>query len=293
MKISVIVPIYNVEEFIGQCARSLFSQDWEDSEFIFVDDGSPDRSVEIIQEILESFPKRISQVTILHQKNSGLPQARMTGLLHATGDYVIHVDSDDWVEPNYLSSLAGKAIETSADVVYCDFYKEYTTKPAKIYREEDVTPPDGPSAVRAMHKNHLKAYMWNKLIRRSLYRLDDIFVPIHSFHEDLIFQTQLLYDASLCVHIKEPLYHYRRKRGGALTSGHVFIHRRDSAENLLALYKALPKDGGPLTICGDDILWRAAKYCIKTFDFKLLSSCPEAVDILKNRIFTVWKTKEA
>ena len=292
MKISVIVPIYNVEEFIGQCARSLFSQDWEDSEFIFVDDGSPDRSVEILQEVLESFPGRKSQVTILHQKNAGLPQARMTGLRHASGDYIIHVDSDDWVEQNYLSRLAKEAIETGADVVYCDFYKEYTTKPAKIYREEDITPPDGPSLLKAIHTNHLKAYMWNKLIRRSQYRLEDIFVPIHSFHEDIIFQTQLLYDAGLCVHVKEALYHYRRKRGGALTSGHVARNRRYSAENLFALYNALPKASGPLTICGEDILWRATKYCLHTFDFKLLSSYPEAVNILKNRLFTVWKKKE-
>ena len=293
MKVSVIVPIYAVEQFIRQCAESLFCQTWEDIQYIFVDDGSPDRSVAVLQEVLDSHPERKSQVTIIHEDNKGLPQARMSGLRKATGDYVIHVDSDDWVEPDYISHLARKALDTGADVVYCDFYKEYSSKPSKLYKEAELSPQDGPSAVKAVHANQMKAYMWNKLMRRSLYDLDSLFVPIHSFHEDIVFQTQLLYDARLCVHLREPLYHYRRRRSGALTGSHVMRNRRYSAENLLALYDALPKDEGPLTICGQDLLWRAAKYCCKTFDFKLLASSPDAVNILKNHIFAIWKKKEA
>lgn len=293
MIVSVIVPIYDVEQYMRQCAESLFCQTWEDIQYIFVDDGSPDRSIEVLQEVLEAHPERKSQVTIIHEENKGLPQARMSGLRKATGDYVIHVDSDDWVEPDYIFHLVSKALETDADVVYCDFYKEYSSKPSKLYKEGEFSPQDGPAAVKAIHSNQMKAYMWNKLLRRSLYKLDTLFVPVHAFHEDLVFQTQLLYDARLCVHLHEPLYHYRRKRSGALTGGHVFRHRRDSAENLLALYNALPKDDGPLATCGQDLLWRAAKYCCKTFDFRLLASCPDAVDNLKNHIFAIWKKKEA
>ena len=283
MKVSVIVPVYNVEEFIGQCARSLFSQDWEDSEFIIVDDGSPDRSVAILQEVLESFPHLKSKVIILHQKNAGLPQARMTGLRHATGDYIIHVDSDDWVEPCYISHLASKAIETDADMVYCDFFKEYSGKPAKIYREGDLDSQDGHTAITSMNNSHIRAYMWNKLLRRSLYDLDSMVVPVRSYHEDIVFQNQLLFNARKCVHLKEPLYHYRRRRLGSLTAGKLIRNRRDSALNMLTLYNALPKDSGPLTVCGIDVLMRAGWYCCATLDFKLLASCPEAVKILAEK----------
>ena len=319
MKVSVIVPVYNVEQYIRQCAQSLFSQTWEDIEFIFVDDGSPDNSIAIIQEVLESFPQRKDSTKILRQENKGLPQARMTGLRQATGDYIIHVDSDDWVEPNYIEAMATRAMETDADMVYCDFFKEYPHKPPKVTREASFSPPEGHEAIKAMHNSKIRAYMWNKLLRRSLYNLDALFVPVRPYHEDIVFQSQFLYNARKCVHVWEPLYHYRRRRSGALTGGKIVRNRRESAQNMLAMYNALPKDSGPLTVCGMDVLMRAGWYCCATLDFKLLASCPDAVRILAEKddiphnrvtiskqrytkfcckimqmtIFALWKMKEA
>ena len=283
MKVSVIVPVYNVEPFIRQCAESLFSQTWRDIQYIFVDDGSPDRSVSIIEEVLESFPERKSQVTILHQDNAGLPQARMTGLRKAVGDYIIHVDSDDWVEPDYVETLSSEALKSGADMVYCDFYKEYGKKPAKVYLEGDPASPDGKDAMSAMHNSVIRAYMWNKLERRSLYDLDNLFVPVRGYHEDIVFQSQTLFNARTCVHVRKPLYHYRRRRSGALTGGKVIRNRRASALNMLEMYKALPKDSGPLTVCAADILMRAGWYCCATLDFKLLASCPDVVKFLAEK----------
>ena len=126
-KVSVVVPVYGVEAYIGQCVRSLFSQTWDNCEFIFVDDGSPDNSISVLEGILaKEFPGQQSCVKIIHKSNSGLPRARMTGLAEAKGDFIIHVDSDDWVEPDYVRNLVGKALDEGADVVYCDFYKEYS-----------------------------------------------------------------------------------------------------------------------------------------------------------------------
>ena len=283
MKVSVIVPVYKVEELIGQCARSLFSQDWPDTEFIFVDDGSPDKSMEILGQVLEKYPACKDRTVILHQENKGLPQARLAGLRVATGDYIIHVDSDDWVEPDYISSLASKALETGADVVYCDFYKEYDGKPTKIYYEGDFTPTDGRTAVNAMHNSIIRAYMWNKLERRSLYDLYGLFVPVRAYHEDIVFQSQTLINARNCVHLKKPLYHYRRKRRGALTGGRLIKNRRDSALNMLQMYRALPKDSGPLPVCAMDVLMRAGWYCCATLDFGLLASNPDVLRILATK----------
>ena len=97
-KLSVLVPVYNVEAWIDKCARSLFEQTIDDVEYIFVDDCTSDRSIEILTATLAEYPRRIPQVKIIHHdKNRGLVASRNTALRVATGDFIIHCDSDDWV----------------------------------------------------------------------------------------------------------------------------------------------------------------------------------------------------
>ena len=278
--VSVIVPVYKVEAYIRQCAVSLFEQTWQGVQFIFVDDGSPDRSMDILKTVISEYPDRESSTIIIKQENKGLPAARMAGLAKASGEYIIHVDSDDWVEPDYISSLVQKAVEEDADVVYCDFFKEYDKKPAKIDKEKDFLPSDGKGAVKAMHNSIIRAYMWNKLVKRDLYDLNNMIVPKYGYHEDIVFQTQILYGANKCCHLDRPLYHYRRRRRGALTGSSLIRTRRQSAANMFDLYDALPKDSGPVTSCGIDILLRGGWYSCIILDFKLLSQHPEAVKAL-------------
>ena len=98
-KVSVIVPIYKVEPFIERCARSLFEQTLDDIEYIFVNDCTPDKSMEVLSRVLEDYPGRKEQVRIITMPvNSGLPKVRRAGLEVASGDYIIHCDSDDWVD---------------------------------------------------------------------------------------------------------------------------------------------------------------------------------------------------
>ncbi len=282
-KISILVPIYKVERYIRQCAESLFSQTWRNLEYIFMDDGSPDASVQVLQEVLERFPDRKEQVRILQQPNKGLPQARMTALRAATGDFIIHVDSDDWVEKDYIRLLAEKALETGADVVYCDYFMEYEDRPTKIRREADLDPETGAAALKAMHNSKILGYMWNKLVKRSLYHLDTMIVPAYGFHEDMVFQTQILVHARKCVHLPEALYHYRHTRKGALTRSSLMTSRLHSAKNMLHLYDSLPKDTGPLPVCGIDMLMRAGWYLCITLRFRELGRHPDAVKILAEK----------
>ena len=278
--VSVIVPVYNVEAYIRQCAVSLFNQSWPAIEFIFVDDGSADRSVDILISTLEEYPGRETATKIIRRDHKGLPETRMAGLAEATGEWIIHVDSDDWVEPDYISSLVTKAVEEDADVVYCDYINEGGRKPLKIEVEGEFFPPDGRGAVKAMHNSIIRAYMWNKLIKRDLYDLENMIVPEYGFHEDIVFQTQILYDAKKCRHVNRPLYHYRRDRKGALTKASLIRTRKHSASNMLALYDALPKDRGPVTACGLDILLRGGWYSCIISHFGLLAKHPEAVKVL-------------
>ena len=113
MKVSVCIPIYGVEKYIERCARSLFEQTMtDDIEFIFVNDCTPDRSEQILLATLEDYPQRKKQVKILHHaENQGLTGARSTAVKAACGDYIIHCDSDDWVDPALYETMYRTAVE--------------------------------------------------------------------------------------------------------------------------------------------------------------------------------------
>ena len=125
-KVSVIIPVYKAEPYIRKCAESLFGQTLRDMEFVFVDDASPDRSIEVLGEVLDAFPGRRSQVKVIrHEKNSGSAAARITGLKNVTGDFVGWCDSDDYVDPEMYRLLLEKAESDGCDVVICNYYRTF------------------------------------------------------------------------------------------------------------------------------------------------------------------------
>ena len=117
-KVSVIIPVYGVEKYIARCAHSLFSQTMREGiEFIFIDDCTPDRSIDILCEVLEQYPHRKAQTRIVKMPtNSGLPAVRRHGIQLAKGDYIIHCDSDDWVDIRMYETMYRKAMEENADI---------------------------------------------------------------------------------------------------------------------------------------------------------------------------------
>ena len=127
-KVSVIIPIYGVEKYIERCARSLFEQTLDDIEFIFIDDCSPDKSVEILKTILDEYKQIINtrKWAISIEKmpiNSGLPAVRKYGVKMANGEYIVHCDSDDWIDSRMLNKMYQKGKEYNADIVVCDYFK--------------------------------------------------------------------------------------------------------------------------------------------------------------------------
>ena len=213
-KVSVIIPVYGVEQFICRCARSLFNQSLDDVEFIFVDDASPDRSVALLEEVLSDFPGRAHQVRILkHPENKGLPAARNSGLSVAQGDYIYHCDSDDWLEPEMLEKMYDLAISANADIVYCDFFLSFEKN------ERYMTNPDYHSAKDLLKEGFLggtmKYNVWNKIVRRSLYADNGISFPEgHPMGEDMT-MIQLAAVAKTVSHVPEALYHYIKLNEGA------------------------------------------------------------------------------
>ena len=233
---SIMVPIYKVEPYISACARSVLSQTWSECEFIFVDDGSPDRSREILQELIDNefaaLKPRIQ--VIVKPVNEGLPQARLTGLKAATGDYVMHVDSDDWVDHDMAEKLVHEAERTGADVVYHYVAKEKGEGKVHIAKDRQYKTPLAFAKAIMARKAH--GYLVCKFMKRSLYT-PDLFYPVISMHEDIILGIQILSRARKAVLLPIALYHYRRTVSTSFTRQSRSVRHRASARSFLQLYE--------------------------------------------------------
>lgn len=215
MKVSVIVPIYNVERFIGRCVDSLMQQTLDDVEYIFVNDATPDGSMEVLETTLQKYPTRSRQVKILtHEENRGLPAARNTGLNVATGKYIFHCDSDDFMEPDTLKALYETAEREGADYVWCDYF--VSSKKGSQYKAQREY-LDADQALRGMLRGDMIYNVWNKLVRRDLYDSNGIVFPDgHAMGEDMT-MIMLLACASKIAFVHYGGYHYVTTNPGALT----------------------------------------------------------------------------
>ncbi|MDE6696790.1 MAG: glycosyltransferase [Muribaculaceae bacterium] len=209
-KVSVIIPIYNVESYIEKCTRSLFGQTLLDMELIFIDDCSPDRSIEVMQKVLKEFPDREGQVKLIrHDHNYGVARSRQDGIDAASGEYIIHCDPDDWVELDMYESLYKKAIETDSDLVICDFYQfknnQITLNSQEPEELSSISLIEGISG-RLFHKLH--GSLWNKLLKATYYT--DARIPLDlSFCEDQYFWFVLLQNNLKIQYLNRALYIYR------------------------------------------------------------------------------------
>lgn len=230
MKVSVIVPIYNVSRFIERCTESLMQQTLNEIEYIFVNDATPDNSIELLSGILERYPVKTAQVKIIeHEQNKGLPAARNTGLAVATGEYVFHCDSDDFVEPDMLEALYNAAKRESADYVWCDWFLSYDN--SERYMKQPTY--DAPlEALKAMLDGRMKYNVWNKLVKRSLYTDNKIEFPAgYGMGEDMT-MICLAACATKMTYVNKALYHYVRSNTEAMTQNFNELHLRDIRHNV-------------------------------------------------------------
>lgn len=207
-KVSIIVPVFRAEIYIERCIRTLFTQTLDDIEYIFVDDCSPDNSIDTILGILEEYPERKPQVKIVrHKCNQGVAAARQHGMESATGDYIIHCDPDDWVEPTMYEELYQHALTRDTDMVWCDFYRE--TEYGQIIEYQAIDSLTTDCLLGELCKGKIYGATWNKLIRRNiLVKYNITFIPLLNVCEDLWFFIQLLNKGITISHINRPLYHY-------------------------------------------------------------------------------------
>ena len=202
--VSVIVPVYGVEPFVARCVRSLFAQSLADMEFIFIDDCTPDKSMEVVREVLErEFPARIPQVRIYRMlENGGLAKARMQGYALATGEYIIQCDSDDeLVSPDAYRILYEKAVSERLDIVTCNYLKEDASGRRILVRGEC-------KGVRDLLLDKAQGCLVIRLIRRAILQ-EGLLAPLGSMGEDLVQSVQATLRAGATGHVDKPLYLYR------------------------------------------------------------------------------------
>ena len=230
-KVSIIIPIFKVRNFIERCVCSLFEQTLKEVEYIFVDDASPDDSIDILKSCIGRYPERKNQVIILtHEQNQGLPAARNTGLAVATGEYVFHCDSDDFVDKDMLEEMYKAAKEKDADMVYCDFYlsfeknERYMSNP--VYKTADSMLRQG------LLGGNMKYNVWNKLVRRSLYTDNDILFPAgHAMGEDMT-MIRLAACAKSVAYVPKAFYHYVKLNANAYSATMSERHKIDIRFNV-------------------------------------------------------------
>lgn len=201
-KISIIVPIYKAENYLHRCVDSILAQTFTDFEVLLIDDGSPDKSGEICDE----YAKKDSRVRVIHKENGGVSSARQCGIDNAQGEYTIHADPDDWVEPTMLEELYAKAMEDDADMVICDFYMN--TEAGQIYQRQQPSTLYHESVLKDLLHN-LHGSCWNKLVRRNCYINYNVSFPLEfSLNEDLYVNMALLRNPLKIAYHPRAFYHY-------------------------------------------------------------------------------------
>lgn len=200
VKVSVIVPIYNVENYIRTCLNSLTQQTIKDIEIILVDDGSKDHSSEIAKEYAEKY----DNITYYRKENGGLSDARNYGMQYAKGEYIAFLDSDDYIDFHMYEKMYEKAKQDDSDLVECDFYWVYDKK-----KREDV----GQLYVgkkQMMEKARVMA--WNKLYKRDMLEKANIQFPKSLQYEDIEFFYKLIPYINTVSFVKEPLVYYIQRK---------------------------------------------------------------------------------
>lgn len=281
--VSIIVPIYKVEKYIEKCATTLLEQDHNNIEYIFVNDCTPDKSMEILENTIEKYPNRKNHVKIVNKlKNEGLPQARKSGLDAANGKYILHVDSDDWVDEYMVSSLIGEARKSDADIVCFDYIKEFGKHSViKSFFYTNNHPKSNLEFIKAILSHEISVSMCDKLVKRGLYK--NVEFPYFSHCEDSFVNLQLFYEAKKFAHIAKPFYHYRTNPNSLSSS---FSNNKKALEDFANFSKSVRKflvEKDLFSDCFQSFLPNILKFVLdytdKDFKKHINNICPEANNI--------------
>ena len=209
-KVSIIVPIYNSTPYLEQCVRTLMLQTYHNIEYLFIDDASSDGSLDLLSSLLDQYPYRRNQCKVFKNDiNKGVAFCRRLCMKNATGEYLIHVDSDDYVDAMFIEKLLSEALETQSDMVICNFSNVYKNKIKANAQFKEVVRSE---LIKRLLVGTTHNGLWNKLVRRSIIVENNLY-PDDSFRllEDKSISFRMVYFAKKISFIHEPLYNYRKR----------------------------------------------------------------------------------
>lgn len=205
-KVSVIIPIYNVEKYLPKCIESIINQTYQNLEIILVNDGSTDTC----PQICEDYAAKDNRIKVIHKKNGGLSDARNAGYELVTGDFIAFVDSDDLISKNFYKDLMKIANEENADIVECGIFRFKDEKELQnIEFESTLEKFDTEKALESLMKEQLKQVVWNKLYKTKI--VDNLLFEKGKIHEDEFWTYQVFARANKIVKTSTPLYFYRQQ----------------------------------------------------------------------------------
>lgn len=244
-KISIVVPVYRVEEFLARAVESVRAQTYADLELILVDDCSPDGSGALCDRLAAEDPR----IRVIHKpQNEGAARARETGIAAATGEFIGFLDGDDYIDPDMYRTLLAAQEEHGADVVECSYYTTTDERDTPAANSGKCEVLDRLGALRLLHSiKTMHEALWNKLFRRELLLANEALEPV-IIGEDYSLLARVFARCEKLVYLEKPFYHYVQREESVCNAGYTECHRaalenwRRHREQLSAAYPAIASD---------------------------------------------------
>lgn len=275
-KVSILVPFYNVEKYVGRCVESLFTQTYQNIEYVFVNDCTPDKSMDVINKYIEKYEVADKCKMIIHEKNQGISASRNDCLDNMTGDYFLFIDSDDYIDQDMVELLVEAAVRENADISGCGYIEEFADHsvehPQKYTNNHD-------EMMCAITLLTIKGVMWKLLVRSSIvteHRDEVRFIPDRNMVDDYLFCCQLFYYAKRFVGVDRCMYHWIQYNPNNYT--HTTVFAVESQAAAIRKTEEFYREKGVFQIVEDALLKR-----------KFVSKIPL---ILDNKCFNVklWRS---
>lgn len=229
LKVSILVPFYKVEKYVGRCVESLFTQTYKDIEYVFVNDCTPDKSMEVINEMIDKYSVSSQCKMIIHDQNQGISASRNDCLDNMTGDYFLFIDSDDYIDKDMVELLVEAAMNENADISGCGYIEEFADHsvehPQKYTNDHD-------EMMKAITLLTIKGVMWKLLVRSTIvteHRDEVRFIPDRNMVDDYLFCCQIFYYAKRFAGVDRCMYHWIQYNPNNYTHTTVFAVESQAA----------------------------------------------------------------
>lgn len=290
--VSILVPFYKVEKYVGRCVESLFTQTYKNVEYVFVNDCTPDRSMEVINDYIDKYDIADKCKMVIHDKNLGISASRNDCLDNMTGDYFLFIDSDDYIDEDMVELLVYAALKENADISGCGYIEEYADHSVK---HPQVYTNDHDEMMRAITLLTIKGVMWKLLVRSSIvaeHREEVRFIPDRNMVDDYLFCCQIFYYAKRFAGVNRCMYHWIQYNPNNYT--HTTVFAVESQAAAIRKVEEFYRDKGILKIVEGSIQQR--KFVSK-LPLLLNKKCrdvrrwrslfPESNDVWKSMTFSI------